>query len=160
MENCSRRRGSISARGILLLLTALCFLSVSAFVGGELRDESGRAADAYLYLLEPTLLLIAAYGLWRSGPIGDTVALLASGWVVYALVVDILWSMAAHMGMPILSGRAMKEFWRVMFAEWRHYPDRPYYFMLVTLGVLILSYSVASKSRTLLRKPRVTATGI
>ena len=160
MEHCNRQRSSISAEAIILLLTALCLLSVSAFVGGEIRAESKRASDIYLYLLEPTLLLIAAYGLWRSGPIGDTAAALASGWVVYALVVDILWSMAANMGVPMLSGRALNEFWRVMFAEWRHYPDRPYYFVLVTLGVSILAYSLASMSRTLFHRSRATATGI
>lgn len=160
MENSNRQRSSISVKAIILLLTVLCFLSVSVFVSGELRTEDGRASDASLYLLEPTLLLISAYGLWRSGHISNAVATLASGWVVYALVVDILWSMSAHAGMPLLSGRAMKEFWRVMFAEWRHYPDRPYYFMLVALGVTILSYSLASMLGTFLHRSRVTATGI
>ena len=127
------------------------------FVARELRGETGRASGAYLYLLEPTALLIAAYSLWRVRPLGDAVAILASGWVVYSLLVDIVWSIATYDGVPVLSGRAMKKYWTLTFAEWQHYPDRPSYFMLVPVAVLILSYSLASIMRTFVRRSRASA---
>ncbi len=88
------------------------------------------------------------------------VAVLARGWVVYALGVDIFWSIANYAGVPMFSQRALNEYGRIMFTEWREYPDRPYYFMLLTLGVLILSYSLASILRIFLRRFRVPARGI
>lgn len=160
MENYNRQRSSKFARIIILLLTAVCFLTVSVFVAGKLRAGGSLAPTTYLYLLEPTALLIAAYALWRMSLLGDALASLASGWVVYALFVDILWSIATYARVSVLSERALKAYWEIMFVAWRHYPDRPYYFMLLTLAVLILSYSLASILRTLLCRLRVTAHGI
>ena len=160
MENYNQHHSPKSARTIILLSTALCFLAVSAFVGGKLRVEGSLAPTAYLYLLEPAALLVAAFSLWRINLLGDAVASLASGWVVYALFVDVLWSIAAHARVPVLSGRALKAYWAILFAEWQNYQDRPYYFMLLTLAILILSYSLASVSRIFLRRFRVTPYGI
>ena len=136
----SALRYVLEPKAIVLGFALLHFLSVFIYVVRGSLTDGGRDADLPLYYMPtPTLILLAALGLWRGRPWSYCLALILSSWPVYQLGYRWLAWLSGELHAPIYSVRVLAAWWRMAFSEWADYPDRARsVFQLALAGVIAL----------------------
>ncbi len=136
----------LEPKAIILGFALFHFLSIAVYVWREWQT-GGDEADVHIFMIRPTILLIAALGLWHSKLWSYVVSFNLSAWIAFVMAYSGLSASADDLGKPILNMSVLAAWWHKLFGEWDVYVEQPRFTFQLFLFSIIACYCLASMLR-------------
>ncbi len=149
----------LEPKAITLGFALFHFLSMAVYVWREWQT-GGDEADVHLFMIRPTVLLMAALGLWYSKLWSYVVSFHLSAWLAFVMAYSGLSGIARDLGNPMFSVSVMVAWWHELFGEWDVYVEQPPFTFQLFLFSMIACCCLASMSRLLFHCLREEPKGV